>query len=112
MIDMGDFAGGMLKYLRAHPIPALTIGGGFAKLCKLAQGHLDLHSGRSQVDFDWLAEIAAEIGADGDVAARLCDAGSAGAALAIAPGSVDTLERGISPYEKIKPRAASLVEQD
>ena len=84
MIDMGDFAGGMLKYLRAHPIPALTIGGGFAKLCKLAQGHLDLHSGRSQVDFDWLADIAAEIGADGDVAARLRDAGSAGAALAIA----------------------------
>ena len=84
MIDMGDFAGGMLKYLRAHPIPALTIGGGFAKLCKLAQGHLDLHSGRSQVNFDWLADIAAEIGADGDVAARLRDAGSAGAALAIA----------------------------
>ena len=35
-----------------------------------------------------------------------------GAALAIAPGSVDTLERGISAYEKIKTRAASLVEQD
>ena len=35
-----------------------------------------------------------------------------GAALAIAPGSVDTLERGINAYEKIKTRAASLVEQD
>ena len=84
MIDMGDFAGGMLKYLRSHPIPRLTIGGGFAKLCKLAQGHLDLHSGRSQVDFDWLAGVAEEIGADGDVAAQLHEAGSAGAALAIA----------------------------
>ena len=40
------------------------------------------------------------------------EAGRAGAALAIAPGSVDTLERGISAYEKIKTRAASLVEQD
>jgi cobalt-precorrin-5B (C1)-methyltransferase len=54
LIDMGDFAGGMLKYLRVHPVPALTIAGGFAKLAKLANGALDLHSGRSQVDFDFL----------------------------------------------------------
>lgn len=56
LIDMGDFAGGLLKYLRVHPLPAITIAGGFAKLTKLAQGALDLHSGRSQVDFRWLAE--------------------------------------------------------
>ncbi len=29
MIDMGDFAGGMLKYLRRHPVPRVTIAGGF-----------------------------------------------------------------------------------
>lgn len=63
MLDMGDFAGGLLKYLRQHPIPLLTIGGGFAKLTKLAAGHLDLHSGRSQVDFDWLAERLGALGA-------------------------------------------------
>ena len=56
LIDMGDFAGGMLKYLRKHPIPNVTIAGGFAKLVKLAQGALDLHSGRSQVDFEWLGQ--------------------------------------------------------
>lgn len=56
MLDMGDFAGGVLKYLRLHPVPRLTIGGGFGKMTKLAQGHMDLHSGRSQVDFTWLAE--------------------------------------------------------
>lgn len=56
MIDMGDFAGGLLKYLRVHPVPRLTIAGGFAKMVKLAQGAMDLHSGRSQVDFAWLAE--------------------------------------------------------
>jgi cobalt-precorrin-5B (C1)-methyltransferase len=55
MLDMGDFAGGVLKYLRANPVPRLTIGGGFGKMVKLAQGHMDLHSGRSQVDFEWLA---------------------------------------------------------
>ncbi|MEO1066556.1 MAG: cobalt-precorrin-5B (C(1))-methyltransferase, partial [Pseudomonadota bacterium] len=45
MLDMGDFVGGMLKYLRQNPVPKLTIGGGFAKLTKLGQGFLDLHSG-------------------------------------------------------------------
>lgn len=50
LLDMGDFAGGLLKYLRAHPVPRLTIAGGFAKIAKLAQGALDLHSGRSQID--------------------------------------------------------------
>lgn len=55
MIDMGDFAGGLLKYLRTHPVKRVTVGGGFAKMTKLAQGARDLHSGRSQVDFEWLA---------------------------------------------------------
>ncbi|MCE7027458.1 cobalt-precorrin-5B (C(1))-methyltransferase [Jiella avicenniae] len=53
-LDMGDFAGGLIKYLKAHPVPKLTISGGFAKLTKLAQGAMDLHSGRSQVDFAFL----------------------------------------------------------
>jgi cobalt-precorrin-5B (C1)-methyltransferase len=56
MLDMGDFAGGLLKYLRVNPVPRITIGGGFGKMVKLAQGAMDLHSGRSQVDFMWLAE--------------------------------------------------------
>ncbi|MFO1033103.1 MAG: cobalt-precorrin-5B (C(1))-methyltransferase [Hyphomicrobiales bacterium] len=56
MIDMGDFAGGLLKYLRTHPVPRVTIGGGFGKMVKLGQGAMDLHSGRSQVDFAWLAQ--------------------------------------------------------
>jgi cobalt-precorrin-5B (C1)-methyltransferase len=57
LVDMGDFAGGMLKYLRNHPVPRVTIAGGFGKITKLAQGALDLHSERSQVDFDWLARL-------------------------------------------------------
>jgi cobalt-precorrin-5B (C1)-methyltransferase len=55
MLDMGDFAGGLLKYLRLHPVARVTIGGGFAKMTKLAQGAMDLHSGRSQIDREWLA---------------------------------------------------------
>ena len=38
LIDMGDFVGGMLKYLRRHPVPRVTIAGGVAKMTKLAQG--------------------------------------------------------------------------
>lgn len=56
MLDMGDFVGGMLKYLVRHPVPRITIGGGIGKLTKLAQGARDLHSGRSQVDFIGLAK--------------------------------------------------------
>jgi cobalt-precorrin-5B (C1)-methyltransferase len=62
LIDMGDFAGGLLKYLRAHPVPRVTIAGGFAKITKLAQGAMDLHSSRSQVDLNFLASVAAEAG--------------------------------------------------
>ena len=64
LLDMGDFAGGVLKYLRKHPVPRLTIAGGFAKMTKLAQGHMDLHSGRSSVDFAWLADQLRSLGAD------------------------------------------------
>lgn len=68
LLDMGDFAGAVLKYLRRHPVPRLTLGGGIGKLSKLALGHLDLHSGRSQVDFAQLAEIAREAGGDDQLA--------------------------------------------
>jgi cobalt-precorrin-5B (C1)-methyltransferase len=60
MIEMGDFAGGMLKYLRRHPVPRVTLGGGFAKLAKFAQGAQDLHSARSQLDMAALADLAGD----------------------------------------------------
>ncbi len=64
LIDMGDFVGGMLKYMRRHPVPNLSILGGFAKMVKMAQGATDLHSARSQVDFAALADMAAPFGFD------------------------------------------------
>ncbi|MCH8951531.1 MAG: cobalt-precorrin-5B (C(1))-methyltransferase [Proteobacteria bacterium] len=84
-LDMGDFAGGLLKYLRRHPVPRLTIAGGIGKLTKLAQGAMDLHSGRSQVDFARLGELAARAGADAArVAAQVAGANTALEALQIA----------------------------
>ena len=83
MIDMGDFAGGMLKYLRRHPVPAVYVAGGFAKLTKLAQGCLDLHSSRSQVDLDWLAALALREAPDSDGTERIGNANTAAEALAL-----------------------------
>ena len=67
MIEMGDFAGAVLKYLRHNPVERLSICGGFGKLSKLAMGHLDLHSRASSIDFEYLADCAAFVGADDTV---------------------------------------------
>ncbi len=71
LIDMGDFVGGMLKYVREHPVPRVTVAGGFGKITKMAQGAMDLHSGRSQVDFDWLAGRVLALGGDDEFAAQV-----------------------------------------
>ncbi|MFH8370010.1 cobalt-precorrin-5B (C(1))-methyltransferase [Streptomyces sp. NPDC018031] len=74
LLDMGDFAGAVLKYLRRHPVDRLTIAGGFAKLSKLAAGHLDLHSSRSQVDKGFLAGLARQGGAGEELATAVAAA--------------------------------------
>ncbi|MGY0778707.1 cobalt-precorrin-5B (C(1))-methyltransferase [Azospirillum argentinense] len=84
LLDMGDFAGGTLKYLRRHPIPRLTLCGGFAKFGKLARGLLDLHSKRGSVDLDWLADRMAELGAAPDTVAEARAANTAAQVLSIA----------------------------
>jgi cobalt-precorrin-5B (C1)-methyltransferase len=84
LIDMGDFCGGMLKYLRGHPVDRVTIAGGFAKMAKLAAGHLDLHSSRSQLDPAFLAALAAEAGAATETVQGIAAAGGGGEALEIA----------------------------
>jgi cobalt-precorrin-5B (C1)-methyltransferase len=77
LIDMGDFAGGMLKYLRRHPVPRVTIAGGFAKMVKLGQGLLDLHSRSGEVDRAWLAMKLAEAGGNADLVAKVANANTA-----------------------------------
>ncbi|GGK55417.1 cobalt-precorrin-5B (C(1))-methyltransferase [Salinarimonas ramus] len=77
LIDMGDFAGGMLKYLRRNPVPQVTIAGGIAKMTKLGQGMLDLHSRAGPVDLAWLADRLAESGAPTEEVARARGANTA-----------------------------------
>jgi cobalt-precorrin-5B (C1)-methyltransferase len=96
LIEMGDFAGGLLKYLRAHPVARVTIGGGFAKMTKLAQGRLDLHSGRSSVDLAQLSETARGAGADEATVLRIKHANSALDALLIARAEGVDLARPVA----------------
>lgn len=83
LIDMGDFVGGMLKYVRKAPVDRVSIAGGFAKMTKLGQGLLVLHSRAGAVDLTWLASLAAEAGADRDVQSRIGASASAAEALLI-----------------------------
>jgi cobalt-precorrin-5B (C1)-methyltransferase len=77
LIDMGDFVGGMLKYIRTHPLPRVTIAGGVAKMTKLAQGLLDLHSKRGAVDLKALAALADAAGGSAELGARIRAANTA-----------------------------------
>lgn len=84
LIDMGDFAGAVLKYLRRHPVPRLTIAGGIAKMSKLADGHMDLHSSRSRIDQGGLAVMLHDLGAPPEAVAAAGAGTTAGAVLEIA----------------------------
>jgi cobalt-precorrin-5B (C1)-methyltransferase len=77
LIDMGDFVGGMLKYARAHPVPRITIAGGVAKMTKLSQGLLDLHSKRGAVDLAVLAGLARTAGGTAALCAHIMAANTA-----------------------------------
>ncbi|MCP5163379.1 MAG: cobalt-precorrin-5B (C(1))-methyltransferase [Hahellaceae bacterium] len=63
LLEMGDFVGAVLKYLRKAPVAKVTLCGGFGKISKLANGHLDLNSRVSSIDLDQLADWAAGCGA-------------------------------------------------
>ncbi len=84
LIDMGDFAGGLLKYLRKNPVEKLTLAGGPGKIAKLAQGSMDLHSSKSRVDMRALADMLSPLGAEPKTVEAVKDATTAGEALATA----------------------------
>ena len=102
ILDMGDFAGGLLKYLRKNPIDKLTLAGGFAKFTKLAQGAMDLHSGRSSVDMDWLADSGHKLGASDRVTQKIRGANSAMHALGLAQDHKIDLPQLVARHAKQK----------
>jgi cobalt-precorrin-5B (C1)-methyltransferase len=77
LMDMGDFVGGLLKYVRAHPVQRVTVAGGVAKMAKLGQGMLDVHSKRGSVDLEALARHALSAGGSDKLAAIIRTANTA-----------------------------------
>jgi cobalt-precorrin-5B (C1)-methyltransferase len=108
LIDMGDFVGGMLKYIRAHPLPRVTIAGGVAKMTKLAQGLLDLHSKRGAVDLAALAALADAAGGSAALQARIVAANTAAEAFALA--QADGVALGDAVARAAREVAARVVE--
>jgi cobalt-precorrin-5B (C1)-methyltransferase len=108
LIDIGDFVGGMLKYLRRHPVPRLTIAGGVAKMTKLAQGFLDLHSKRGAVDLEKLADLARAHGGSPQLSAAIATANTAAQAFALA--RADNIALGDTIARAAQVAAAQVVE--
>jgi len=104
LIEMGDFAGGTLKYLRKHPVPRVTIAGGFAKISKLAAGALDLHSSRSQVDLGFLNRLLADLKPSTAIMGKARDAQTAGQLLA----SVGSYEQALGTSVAAAARTVAL----
>lgn len=84
LLDMGDFAGAVLKYVSRHPVERLSLVGGFAKLSKLANGHLDLHSHRTSIDTTHLATLARNAGGDDHLQRQIIESATAMGALQLA----------------------------
>jgi cobalt-precorrin-5B (C1)-methyltransferase len=85
LIEMGDFAGAVLKHLKRAPVDKLSMCGGFGKLSKLAAGHLDLHSRHSSIDLPLLAAWAEEHAtSDSALQAAIMGANTSQEALAMA----------------------------
>jgi cobalt-precorrin-5B (C1)-methyltransferase len=100
LIEMGDFVGGMLKYLRRHPVARLSIAGGVAKMTKLAQGRLDLHSKRGMADMAALGALAG----DAALAARIEGANTVAEAFGMAR------EAGVALGDRVAERARETAE--
>lgn len=96
LIDMGDFVGGMLKYVRAHPLGRVTVAGGVGKMSKLAQGMLDLNSKRGAPDLTALADIALASGGNAALAERIGNANTVAEAFALGAKAGVPLGPGIA----------------
>lgn len=77
LIEMGDFAGAVLKHLKKVPVPKLSLCAGFGKLSKLANGHMDLNSRSSSIDFEQLAQFAKASGASDSLVLAIQNANTA-----------------------------------
>ena len=77
IIDMGDFIGGMVKYLNKKPVNNVHIVGGIGKMAKCAQGAMDLHSRRSTLNQQKMINLLRDAGFQGAINQHLQNSGTA-----------------------------------
>lgn len=76
-VQMGEYVGFSLEHAKAHGITKVTLVGMAGKYSKVAQGAMLIHSKNASVDFDFLARIAAESGAEEGLVQEIAAANTA-----------------------------------
>lgn len=120
LIEMGDFAGAVLKYLRqlsderCKSLKRVTICGGFGKITKLANGHMDLNSRVSSIDFQHIAQVAKSVGADEALQQNILEANTSIQALTLCDAHGVSLADAMCElaYQKARAYVPSNIELD
>jgi len=76
-VQVGDHMGYALKQARRFKFSRVVVAGMIGKLSKLAQGRFETHVSQGEVDMDFLASIAGQLGADERLVARCRSANTA-----------------------------------
>jgi cobalt-precorrin-5B (C1)-methyltransferase len=108
LIEMGDFAGVVLRHLRNTTIRRLSLVGGFGKISKLAAGQLDLHSRSANIDLNMLANEIAMMGGSVALQKEILVANTSQRVLALAQSAGLQLGDRICALARSKARALFL----
>jgi cobalt-precorrin-5B (C1)-methyltransferase len=76
-VQVGDHIDYGLKQARRLGFERVTLSSMIGKMSKLAQGRMQTHVGQGEVDFDFLAGVAAGLGADDELCERIRAANTA-----------------------------------
>ena len=76
-VQMGDFAGYSVKQCHDKKVKRVFIAGFIGKLTKIAMGVKQTHVRGSHVDMDFMAKLAKEVGASGDILKLIREANTA-----------------------------------
>lgn len=97
-VQMGDFLRYALDEVVAQGIRLVVLGVMVGKLTKIAQGETITHANRAEVDTDWVARIARQVGADDADCQAIAQAETArfGAELMVERGLGDVFHRALA----------------
>lgn len=76
-VQMGDFVGFTLKLCKKKKIKKVTMVGMLGKFSKIAQGEMNVHARKSSIDFNFIAQVAKEVGVEDSMLANIRKANTA-----------------------------------